>query len=98
MSVSSSRSAAVSKTKKVSSKQVCKSLIDKLYGSVLLIFQAHSSVERAGLIGGVRMKKIPTNSEFSVRGAALKKVLEEDRAAGLIPFFVCISLITTSFF
>uniref|UniRef100_A0A671LJ27 Aromatic-L-amino-acid decarboxylase n=1 Tax=Sinocyclocheilus anshuiensis TaxID=1608454 RepID=A0A671LJ27_9TELE len=49
--------------------------------------QAHSSVERAGLIGGVRMKKMPTDSKFSVRGAALQKVLEEDRAAGLIPFF-----------
>ncbi|XP_016301208.1 aromatic-L-amino-acid decarboxylase [Sinocyclocheilus anshuiensis] len=60
--------------------------------------QAHSSVERAGLIGGVRMKKMPTDSKFSVRGAALQKVLEEDRAAGLIPFFVCISLITTIFF
>uniref|UniRef100_A0A8C1TGI5 Aromatic-L-amino-acid decarboxylase n=1 Tax=Cyprinus carpio TaxID=7962 RepID=A0A8C1TGI5_CYPCA len=57
--------------------------------------QAHSSVERAGLIGGVRMKKIPTDSKFSVRGAALQKVLEEDRAAGLIPFFFCATLGTT---
>uniref|UniRef100_A0A9J8D3F9 Aromatic-L-amino-acid decarboxylase n=1 Tax=Cyprinus carpio carpio TaxID=630221 RepID=A0A9J8D3F9_CYPCA len=53
--------------------------------------QAHSSVERAGLIAGVKMKKIPTDNKFSVRGDALQKVLEEDRAAGLIPFFVCIS-------
>uniref|UniRef100_A0A672LTU1 Aromatic-L-amino-acid decarboxylase n=1 Tax=Sinocyclocheilus grahami TaxID=75366 RepID=A0A672LTU1_SINGR len=57
--------------------------------------QAHSSVERAGLIGGVRMKKMPTDSKFSVRGAALQKVLEEDRAAGLIPFFFCATLGTT---
>ncbi|XP_043115936.1 aromatic-L-amino-acid decarboxylase [Puntigrus tetrazona] len=57
--------------------------------------QAHSSVERAGLIGGVRMKKIPTDNKFSVRGAALQKVLEEDRAAGLIPFFFCATLGTT---
>uniref|UniRef100_A0A8C2BJQ3 Aromatic-L-amino-acid decarboxylase n=1 Tax=Cyprinus carpio TaxID=7962 RepID=A0A8C2BJQ3_CYPCA len=49
--------------------------------------QAHSSVERAGLIAGVKMKKIPTDNKFSVRGDALQKVLEEDRAAGLIPFF-----------
>lgn len=75
-----------------------RSLIEKQYGSVLLIFQAHSSVERAGLIGGVKMKNIPTDNKFSVRGAALQKVLKEDRAAGLIPFFVCVSLITTSFF
>lgn len=57
----------------------------------MLIFQAHSSVERAGLIGGVKMKKIPSDNKFSVRGDALRKVLEEDRAMGLIPFFVCIS-------
>ncbi|XP_016362411.1 aromatic-L-amino-acid decarboxylase-like [Sinocyclocheilus anshuiensis] len=57
--------------------------------------QAHSSVERAGLIGGVRMKKIPTDNKFSVRGDALQKVLEEDRAAGLIPFFFCATLGTT---
>lgn len=48
-------------------------------------------MERAGLIGGVKMKKIPSDNKFSVRGDALRKVLEEDRATGLIPFFVCIS-------
>lgn len=57
--------------------------------------QAHSSVERAGLIGGVRMKKIPTDDKFSVRGAVLHKFLKEDRAAGLIPFFFCATLGTT---
>uniref|UniRef100_A0A9J7YGY8 Aromatic-L-amino-acid decarboxylase n=1 Tax=Cyprinus carpio carpio TaxID=630221 RepID=A0A9J7YGY8_CYPCA len=57
--------------------------------------QAHSSVERAGLIAGVKMKKIPTDNKFSVRGDALQKVLEEDRAAGLIPFFFCATLGTT---
>ncbi|RXN05959.1 aromatic-L-amino-acid decarboxylase-like protein [Labeo rohita] len=57
--------------------------------------QAHSSVERAGLIGGVRMKKIPTDKKFSVRGDALKKVIEMDKAAGLIPFFFCATLGTT---
>uniref|UniRef100_A0AAR2LJR2 Aromatic-L-amino-acid decarboxylase n=1 Tax=Pygocentrus nattereri TaxID=42514 RepID=A0AAR2LJR2_PYGNA len=60
--------------------------------------QAHSSVERAGLIGGVRMRKIPSDSKFSVRGEALRKVLEEDKAAGLIPFYVsqfCATLGTT---
>lgn len=50
--------------------------------------QAHSSVERAGLIGGVNMKQVPSNSKFAVRGEALRKLIEEDKAAGLIPFFV----------
>ncbi|KAK3551538.1 hypothetical protein QTP70_017337 [Hemibagrus guttatus] len=57
--------------------------------------QAHSSVERAGLIGGMRMKKLPTDSKFAVRGESLRKVIEEDKAAGLIPFFFCATLGTT---
>ncbi|TRY99205.1 hypothetical protein DNTS_028954 [Danionella cerebrum] len=58
--------------------------------------QAHSSVERAGLIGGVRMKKIPTDNKFAVRGQALSKMLREDRDAGLMPFFLCATLGTTA--
>ncbi|XP_030637232.1 aromatic-L-amino-acid decarboxylase [Chanos chanos] len=57
--------------------------------------QAHSSVERAGLIGGVRMRKIPTDDKFAVRGEALRRVLKEDKAAGLIPFYFCATLGTT---
>lgn len=34
------------------------------------------------------MKKVPTDKKFAVRGEALKKMMEEDKAAGLIPFFV----------
>lgn len=50
--------------------------------------QAHSSVERAGLIGGVNMKKLPTDGKFAVRGEEMRKAIEEDKAAGLIPFYV----------
>uniref|UniRef100_UPI003AAB940F aromatic-L-amino-acid decarboxylase isoform X1 n=1 Tax=Centroberyx gerrardi TaxID=166262 RepID=UPI003AAB940F len=57
--------------------------------------QAHSSVERAGLIGGVRMKKVPTDDSYAIKGATLKKMLEEDKAAGLIPFYLCATLGTT---
>lgn len=58
--------------------------------------QAHSSVERAGLIGGVKIKSIPSDSKFSMRSSALKEVLEKDKAAGLIPFFLVATLGTTS--
>uniref|UniRef100_A0A8C9VB60 Aromatic-L-amino-acid decarboxylase n=1 Tax=Scleropages formosus TaxID=113540 RepID=A0A8C9VB60_SCLFO len=58
--------------------------------------QAHSSVERAGLIGGVTMKKVPTDEKFSVQGEALKKMVERDRRAGLIPFYFCATLGTTA--
>ncbi|MGH0142321.1 UNVERIFIED_CONTAM: hypothetical protein FKN15_076131 [Acipenser sinensis] len=57
--------------------------------------QAHCSVERAGLIGGVKMKKIPSDTKFSVGGEALRKLIEEDKAAGLIPFYCCATLGTT---
>uniref|UniRef100_A0A8C2XQQ8 Aromatic-L-amino-acid decarboxylase n=1 Tax=Cyclopterus lumpus TaxID=8103 RepID=A0A8C2XQQ8_CYCLU len=49
--------------------------------------QAHSSVERASLIGDVTMRMVPTDSTYAVRGSMLKKMLEEDKAAGLIPFY-----------
>lgn len=60
--------------------------------SMFLTLQAHSSVERAGLIGGVRMKKLPTDSKFAVREESLRKVIQEDKAEGLIPFFVSVWL------
>ncbi|KAJ8415694.1 hypothetical protein AAFF_G00402510 [Aldrovandia affinis] len=57
--------------------------------------QAHSSVERAGLIAGVKMKKVPTDEKFAVRGEALSIMLKEDKRAGLIPFYFCATLGTT---
>ena len=50
--------------------------------------QAHSSVERAGLIGGMRMRKVPTDEKFAIGGEALRRIIEEDKKAGLIPSFV----------
>ncbi|XP_027809170.2 aromatic-L-amino-acid decarboxylase [Marmota flaviventris] len=58
--------------------------------------QAHSSVERAGLIGGVQMKAIPSDGKFAMRASALQEALEQDKAAGLIPFLVVATLGTTS--
>ena len=54
----------------------------------VITLQSHSSVERAGLIGGVIMKKVPTDDTYTVKGEMLKKMVEEDKAAGLIPFYV----------
>lgn len=58
--------------------------------------QAHSSVERAGLIGGIKLKAVPSDGNFSMRASALREALERDKAAGLIPFFVVATLGTTS--
>ncbi|CAK9806406.1 Histidine decarboxylase [Anthophora quadrimaculata] len=57
--------------------------------------QAHSSVEKAGLIGLVRMKYIESDDELSMRGDALLEAITHDRAEGLLPFFVCATLGTT---
>ncbi|XP_008568098.1 PREDICTED: aromatic-L-amino-acid decarboxylase isoform X4 [Galeopterus variegatus] len=58
--------------------------------------QAHSSVERAALIGGVKLKAIPSDGNFAMRASALQETLERDKAAGLIPFFVVATLGTTT--
>jgi histidine decarboxylase len=50
--------------------------------------QAHSSVEKAALIGLVRMRFIEADEKLSLRGAALKDAIEEDIRNGLIPFWV----------
>ncbi|XP_076455371.1 aromatic-L-amino-acid decarboxylase-like isoform X2 [Babylonia areolata] len=50
--------------------------------------QAHSSVERAGLIGAVRMRKLETDEKGSLRGATLQAAILEDKAKGLVPFFI----------
>lgn len=34
------------------------------------------------------MRKVPTDSSYALRGDALKKMVDEDKAAGLIPFYV----------
>ncbi|XP_067867001.1 aromatic-L-amino-acid decarboxylase-like isoform X2 [Heterodontus francisci] len=59
------------------------------------VIQSHSSVERAGLIAGIKMRKLPTDEKFSLRGETLKQALEEDKALGLIPFYLCATLGTT---
>ncbi|XP_066130269.1 histidine decarboxylase [Saccopteryx bilineata] len=57
--------------------------------------QAHSSVEKAGLISLVKMKFLPVDDSFSLRGEALQKAMEEDKERGLVPVFVCATLGTT---
>ncbi|KAJ6647507.1 Aromatic-L-amino-acid decarboxylase [Pseudolycoriella hygida] len=58
--------------------------------------QAHSSVERAGLLGGVQLRLIKADSENRLRGEALEDAIKEDIAAGKIPFYVVATLGTTN--
>lgn len=50
--------------------------------------QAHSSVERASLLAGVKMRKVLSDDSYSLRGPALRRAIQEDKQKGLIPFFV----------
>lgn len=57
---------------------------------------SHSSVERAGLLGGVLLRALDTDGEHKLRGDTLRDAIAKDRADGLIPFFVVATLGTTS--
>lgn len=52
--------------------------------------QAHSSVEKAALIGLVRMRYIESDEKLSLRGDTLCKAIDEDIKLGFIPFWVII--------
>lgn len=45
-------------------------------------------MERAALIGAVKVRLLETDEKFSLRGETLQRAIEKDREAGLIPFFV----------
>jgi histidine decarboxylase len=57
--------------------------------------QAHSSVEKSALVALTRIRLLPTDEKLCLRGETLEKAIEEDKANGLIPFFVCATLGTT---
>ncbi|KAK5967819.1 Aromatic-L-amino-acid decarboxylase, partial [Trichostrongylus colubriformis] len=58
--------------------------------------EAHSSVEKACMIGMVKLRILETDSKFRLRGDVLRNAIQEDRNLGLIPFFVSTTLGTTS--
>lgn len=58
--------------------------------------EAHSSVEKAAMIAFVKLRILDTDENFSMRGSVLANAMDEDRKAGLVPFFVSATLGTTS--
>ncbi|XP_030746668.1 aromatic-L-amino-acid decarboxylase-like isoform X2 [Sitophilus oryzae] len=58
--------------------------------------QSHSSVERAGLLGGVRLRSLQPDASNKLRGETVEQAIKEDREAGLIPFYCVATLGTTS--
>ena len=51
-------------------------------------FQAHSCVEKAGLIAMVKVRQLPVDEHYSLRGQTLDECIQADKKNGLIPFFV----------
>lgn len=58
--------------------------------------QAHSSVERAGLLGGVKFRLLEVDSKNKLRGETLAEAIRKDKDQGLIPFYVVGTLGTTN--
>lgn len=61
--------------------------------------EAHSSVEKAARISGLglcRLRRIEVDERLAMRPDALRARVVQDREAGLLPFFVCATLGTTS--
>src|SRR5512135_227685 len=61
--------------------------------------QSHSSIEKAGIILGIGrsgVRKIEVDPDFRMRPDRLMTAIEEDRAAGWLPFFACATVGTTS--
>ena len=61
--------------------------------------QAHSSIEKAVItlgLGQRALRKIPTDREFRMDARALAAAIEEDKAAGYLPFCVVATVGTTS--
>ena len=52
-------------------------------------FQAHSCVEKAGLIAMVRVRQLAVDEHFSLREKTLEEAIQADKEKGLIPFLVC---------
>ena len=57
--------------------------------------QAHSSVEKAGLIGLVKIRYIESDDNLSLRGDKLKEAIDADRENGYVPFFVSFSTVSS---
>ena len=61
--------------------------------------QAHSSLEKGAQIAGIgknNLRTIEVDENFAMRPEALARQIEQDRLSGLVPFFVCASVGTTS--
>lgn len=60
----------------------------------MVLGQAHSSVERAGLLGGVQFRQLEVDDKYRLCGDSLAEAIRKDKEQGFIPFYV--SLISSN--
>jgi aromatic-L-amino-acid decarboxylase len=61
--------------------------------------QTHSSLEKGIMIAGIgreNLRQVEVDERFAMRPDALARQIERDRQAGLVPFFACATVGTTS--
>ncbi|XP_076067665.1 aromatic-L-amino-acid decarboxylase-like [Oratosquilla oratoria] len=59
--------------------------------------EAHSCAEKGALMAAVKLRILePDEADFGLRGETLRKAMADDKAMGLIPFYVEATLGTTS--
>jgi len=61
--------------------------------------QAHSSLEKAAMITGIgldNLRLVEVDEHFAMKPEVLRSMVEKDRSVGLVPFFVCGTVGTTS--
>lgn len=94
ISMLSARRLAIQRYKKSNGPEEDGTILNKLvaYCSKL----AHSCVEKAAMISLVKIRLLEVDENFSLRGDTLAKAINDDLSEGLIPFYVCGTLGTTS--
>ncbi|XP_011859981.1 PREDICTED: aromatic-L-amino-acid decarboxylase-like isoform X2 [Vollenhovia emeryi] len=58
--------------------------------------QANTSVERAGLMGGIKLRQLEVDDKYKLRGDTLAEAIRKDKEEGLIPFYIVATLGTTA--
>ncbi|XP_011859985.1 PREDICTED: aromatic-L-amino-acid decarboxylase-like isoform X1 [Vollenhovia emeryi] len=58
--------------------------------------QAHASVERAGLMGGIKLRQLEVDDKYKLRGDTFAEAIRNDKENGFIPFYAVAALGTTN--
>jgi aromatic-L-amino-acid decarboxylase len=74
--------------------------MDEMRGKLVAIGSehSHSSTHKGAIIAGTKFRTVPARKEdnFAMRGKGLKRVLEDCKSEGLIPYYLTATLGTTN--